>query len=410
MSQVDDLQNAAESVAQRSEEAAAREAARRLADLERAPLAPTAELPAQGRSVPLREIRAAGNMRAEAPHVHELARSIKELGLLNPLTVTPLADGGEHRYQLVAGTRRLRALWLLDPSGEREVPVVERREISEVEAIELQFAENTYEPPQPIEYARTVRKMLALRPQWSAAQIARRHGLSPAWVQKHLRLLNGLPPEVVARYEQGDLSFTIADILRKGVAAERISEDEAAELAEQVAAGTLPGETAIRTAGGMKLGDGYVPPPPENYDQISRDLDETRRAARDAPARRDDQDWETTDGSERILISRRESEPSGGLPYSGGAVTDSAPAPPGAEGGPSPEHLERYLIGRLLQEPECAELRASLRLPEDGVWRFAFATPFGRLLALLPRIAAAMLQSDGDPPAWLRPAAGAARV
>lgn len=61
------------------------------------------------------------------PRVHfspealeELARSIREQGVLQPLLVRPLGDGG---YELVAGERRWRAAQL---AGLREVPVLVR--------------------------------------------------------------------------------------------------------------------------------------------------------------------------------------------------------------------------------------------------------------------------------------------
>src|SRR5262245_63082219 len=51
--------------------------------------------------------------------LRELAESVRENGILQPLLVTPTSDG----YELVAGERRLRAARL---AGLRQVPVVVR--------------------------------------------------------------------------------------------------------------------------------------------------------------------------------------------------------------------------------------------------------------------------------------------
>ena len=67
--------------------------------------------------------------------ISELAASITQHGLLQPLTVRPLADG---TYQLVAGERRWRASRL---AGLDEVPVIVR-EMSDREAAEIALIEN----------------------------------------------------------------------------------------------------------------------------------------------------------------------------------------------------------------------------------------------------------------------------
>ena len=67
--------------------------------------------------------------------ISELAASIAQHGLLQPLTVRPLADG---TYQLVAGERRWRASRL---AGLDEVPVIVR-EMNDREAAEIALIEN----------------------------------------------------------------------------------------------------------------------------------------------------------------------------------------------------------------------------------------------------------------------------
>ena len=77
----------------------------------------------------------------------ELAESIKQHGVLQPLLVRPLPGGG---YQLVAGERRWRASRM---AGVREVPVVVK-ELTDTETMEIAIIENLQrEDLNPIEEA-----------------------------------------------------------------------------------------------------------------------------------------------------------------------------------------------------------------------------------------------------------------
>ena len=65
-----------------------------------------------------------------------LAQSIKENGLLNPLTVRSLGDGS---YEIVAGQRRYLACKQL---GMPAIPAIVRDQVSETGAIALSLIEN----------------------------------------------------------------------------------------------------------------------------------------------------------------------------------------------------------------------------------------------------------------------------
>ena len=67
--------------------------------------------------------------------LQELADSIIHHGVLQPLLVRPLIDGG---YQLVAGERRYRASRI---AGLKEVPVVVK-ELTDTETMEIAIIEN----------------------------------------------------------------------------------------------------------------------------------------------------------------------------------------------------------------------------------------------------------------------------
>ena len=86
--------------------------------------------------------------------LNELADSIREHGVLQPLLVRPLPGGV---YQLVAGERRWRASRM---AGLQEVPVV-IREMDEEQAMEIALIENLQrEDLTPLEEARGYRTLI----------------------------------------------------------------------------------------------------------------------------------------------------------------------------------------------------------------------------------------------------------
>ena len=113
----------------------------------------------------------------------DLARSIGEQGILQPLVVSPL-DGGRH-FLLVAGERRYRAARLL---GLTEVPVVVRQ-TGGAEAFELALIENIQrEDLNPIEEAAALQR-LSTEFDLTHQQVADAVGRSRTAVSNLLRLL-----------------------------------------------------------------------------------------------------------------------------------------------------------------------------------------------------------------------------
>lgn len=130
--------------------------------------------------------------------LNELADSIREHGVLQPLLVRPLSTGG---YQLVAGERRWRASRM---AGLREVPVV-IRDMDEEQAMEIALIENLQrEDLNAIEEASGY-KLLMERYGMTQEQVAKRVGKSRPAVANVLRLLN-LPPRVMEMVEEGEVS------------------------------------------------------------------------------------------------------------------------------------------------------------------------------------------------------------
>jgi ParB family chromosome partitioning protein len=151
----------------------------------------------------------------------ELAASIRELGVLQPLVVVARGD----RYEIVAGERRFRAAAL---AGLARVPVLVREVGSDRELLELALVENLQrEDLNPIEAAEAYGR---LREEFGLTQerIAERVGKERATVANSLRLLK-LPAPVKEMVREGALSAGHARAL-----AALSSADDQQRLADEV--------------------------------------------------------------------------------------------------------------------------------------------------------------------------------
>jgi len=116
----------------------------------------------------------------------ELASSIKQFGIVQPLVVTPSSDG----YTLIAGERRWRAAQL---AGLDTVPAIIRSS-AELEQLELALIENVQRVDlSPLETAVSIERLHEQFNQ-SYEQIAKRLGKATSTVNNTVRLLR-LPPE-----------------------------------------------------------------------------------------------------------------------------------------------------------------------------------------------------------------------
>lgn len=150
----------------------------------------------------------------------ELADSIREHGVLQPLVVRPRPNG---RYQIVAGERRWRASRM---AGLEEVPVVVK-ELSDNETLEIALVENLIrEDLNPIEEALGYRSLMESFGM-TQDEVARRVGRSRPAVANALRLLS-LPEEAARLLKNGDLSAGHARALLP------LGEKDAAALAKRI--------------------------------------------------------------------------------------------------------------------------------------------------------------------------------
>ena len=153
----------------------------------------------------------------------DLAASIKEKGVIQPLIVRVLDNG---HYQIVAGERRWRASQI---AKLHELPVVVRQ-FSDAEVLEVAIIENIQRADlNPMEEAVGYRQLMD-RFGHTQEKMAEALGKSRSHIANLLRLLN-LPADVIELVRNGDLS--------SGHARALVSAENASELAKLVVKGGL---------------------------------------------------------------------------------------------------------------------------------------------------------------------------
>ena len=170
--------------------------------------APSLESDAKIETLPLREIEPDPDQPRKTfdeEALGELAASIAEHGLLQPIAVRPQGLGG---YSIVAGERRWRACRM---AGLTEVPVVVK-DVSDEQAMELALVENLQrEDLDPVEEAAGIRELM-LRCDLTQEQAARKLGKSRSALANSLRLLN-LPENVLELLKSGFLNMGHAKVI-----------------------------------------------------------------------------------------------------------------------------------------------------------------------------------------------------
>lgn len=132
--------------------------------------------------------------------IEQLASSLKELGLLQPIVVSP--NGG--RYTLIAGNRRLQAATML---GWATIPAhIQSADAPGITLMSL--TENLSRVDlNPIETARTVHHLVTDL-NLSRVEVAGVFGYDPRWVSEQLKLLE-MPDFLIEALELGVLSKTV---------------------------------------------------------------------------------------------------------------------------------------------------------------------------------------------------------
>jgi len=161
--------------------------------------------------------------------LEDLAQSIREFGVLEPLLVRKVADD---RFELIAGERRWRAA---QKAGLREVMVVVR-EVSNNDAFELALIENIQrEDLNPIELAEALQRLIDEH-HYTQEALAKRIGKDRSTLANALRLLK-LPQSVREMVTQEQLTEGHARALLSAPSEASIS---------QLASACLRGKWSVR--------------------------------------------------------------------------------------------------------------------------------------------------------------------
>jgi ParB family transcriptional regulator, chromosome partitioning protein len=176
----------------------------------------------------------------------DLAQSIREHGLVQPIVVRPAAQPG--RYEIIAGERRWRAA---REAGLSDVPVVVR-EASDRTALELAIVENVQRADlNPLEEAQGYQQLVDEHG-YTQADLGQVVGKSRSHVANTLRLLR-LPEAIRAMLADGALSaghartlVTAADPL--GLAERIVGEGLSVRQAEAIAQGPEAAPSSRRGA------------------------------------------------------------------------------------------------------------------------------------------------------------------
>jgi ParB family chromosome partitioning protein len=135
----------------------------------------------------------------------ELAESIKQLGIIQPITVRILKKG---KFQLISGERRLRAAKI---AGLEKIPAFVRK-ANDQEMLEFALVENIQrENLNPIEIAITYQRLID-ECDLTQDKLSERTGKGRSSISNYLRLLK-LPPEIQAGLRANKITMGHAKVI-----------------------------------------------------------------------------------------------------------------------------------------------------------------------------------------------------
>lgn len=141
----------------------------------------------------------------DSDYIRELASSIQELGLLNPILIRPVGD----RFELVAGHRRLLAHKTL---GKMEIPCIIKI-LNDAETLLARAVENLQRVDLTIIEEAKVYQQMHEKLGMSIDDIARKLGKSPGIVRRKLSLLK-LLPILQESIHKGLIIYSVAEELQ----------------------------------------------------------------------------------------------------------------------------------------------------------------------------------------------------
>jgi ParB family transcriptional regulator, chromosome partitioning protein len=150
--------------------------------------------------------------------LENLAKSLRDKGLLQPLVVRPRGDGS---FEIVAGERRWRAS---QRAGLHDIPVL-IRELDDKETLEIALIENVQRSDlNALEEARAYRQLIE-QYAYTQQQLADAIGKSRSHIANTMRLMS-LPDAIQQQIEEGSLTA--------GHARSLIATEQPEELAEKI--------------------------------------------------------------------------------------------------------------------------------------------------------------------------------
>ena len=133
--------------------------------------------------------------------LRDLANSIREHGIVQPILVRPVLNAGPYLFEIIAGERRWRAAQLAELHS---IPII-IREVEDKQALEIAIVENVQRSDlNPIEEAAGYQQLIDEH-QYSQNDLAQVIGKSRSHVANTLRLLK-LPDSVCAMVSAGTIS------------------------------------------------------------------------------------------------------------------------------------------------------------------------------------------------------------
>jgi ParB family chromosome partitioning protein len=187
-----------------------------------------ARTPTAVREIPLEKVQPNPSQPRMTWHqdtLQELAASIREHGVLQPILVRPAADG----YEIIAGERRWRASKL---AGRETIPAIVER-FDDATALEIALIENLQrEDLSPLDEAVIYKKMTG-ELGYSIRQLAAKLGKDKGYVENRLRLSNApddVREMVAQRYDTLSAAYELMKL---------VNQRRRRTLAKQVLAGQL---------------------------------------------------------------------------------------------------------------------------------------------------------------------------
>jgi ParB family transcriptional regulator, chromosome partitioning protein len=199
-------------------------------------------------TLPISEIQEdPGQPRKDLGDLEEMAASIREHGVLQPIVVAPIGPDG---YRLVVGERRLSASRL---AGLRSIPCIIRT-VEEHKKLEIQVIENIHRKAfTAVEEARAYQRLIEEH-KYRHEDLAKALGKSRTSVTQSLAILK-LPSHLLTRAEKHP-TLTSSVLLE-------VAKEEGA-LQEKMMDAALRGEATVRSLRAVKASArrGEAPPPP----------------------------------------------------------------------------------------------------------------------------------------------------